>query len=259
MPLPAACYPKPQFLWTPRVLSPALWLVADRGLFQDSGYTTPAAADGDPLGGWQDQSGNGRHATQATAAKRPVLKLAIQNGRPVVRFDSSDDTLGLGNVLAFERTDSFAVVLVVKQAGGIDDAVFGNVSAGAPYTGYQLVMETSGQARCDLNNTYATNALIERYVSTYNDAFHTVEWTHDGTSTPAGMALKRDGVDIAATLVANVLSASIVSATGLFIGSQQDTNFFGGDLGELVVCSPKPSDSQLARLQTYLRGRWGTP
>jgi len=43
-------------------------------LFQDSAGTIPVTADGDPVGSMLDKSGNGFHATQATAGNRPVYK-----------------------------------------------------------------------------------------------------------------------------------------------------------------------------------------
>lgn len=70
-----------------------LWLRADRGLWQDAARTVPVTADGDPIGAWEDLSGNGNHATQSTAAAKPVWKVNIVNGRPVVRFDGVDDIL----------------------------------------------------------------------------------------------------------------------------------------------------------------------
>lgn len=61
-----------------------LWLAADR---------ITGLADGGAVGTWSDLSGNGRDATQATAAKKPTYKTAIINGKPVVRFDGIDDYL----------------------------------------------------------------------------------------------------------------------------------------------------------------------
>ncbi|MDP2737381.1 MAG: hypothetical protein Q8O82_01380 [Pseudorhodobacter sp.] len=43
-------------------------------LFQDSAGTVPVAAAGDPVGLMRDKSGNGNHATQVTAAARPVYR-----------------------------------------------------------------------------------------------------------------------------------------------------------------------------------------
>src|SRR4051794_15888095 len=70
-----------------------VWLKADAGTFQDAALTTPATANNDPVGGWSDQSGSGAVLTQATAGKRPLLKLANQNGLPTVTFDGTDDFL----------------------------------------------------------------------------------------------------------------------------------------------------------------------
>ena len=44
-------------------------------LFQLSGGTTPVTAATDPVGYFGDKSGNGNHATQATAAARPIYQV----------------------------------------------------------------------------------------------------------------------------------------------------------------------------------------
>ena len=43
-------------------------------LFQDSAGTTPVTADSQPVGRMLDVSGNGNHATQATASRRPLYR-----------------------------------------------------------------------------------------------------------------------------------------------------------------------------------------
>lgn len=63
---------------------------ADAGLFTTAGGTTPATADGDPVGRWEDQSGNGHHAVQATDANRPTLEAASPFlGRPALLFSAA--------------------------------------------------------------------------------------------------------------------------------------------------------------------------
>jgi hypothetical protein len=63
--------------FSPLSLAPALWL-------SDTG-TNPAQ--------WDDLSGNGRHATQATPASQPAIVTGALNGRQVRRFDGSDDIM----------------------------------------------------------------------------------------------------------------------------------------------------------------------
>ena len=61
-----------------------LWLETKiPSLFQSSGGSAAESAD-DPIGEWQDQSGNGNHFVQATAGDKPSLQFI--NEIPVVRF-----------------------------------------------------------------------------------------------------------------------------------------------------------------------------
>lgn len=57
-------------------------------MFQNSNGTT-AVAVGDPVGYIADKSGNGNHATQATAAARPILRTS--GGLYYLEFDGVDD------------------------------------------------------------------------------------------------------------------------------------------------------------------------
>lgn len=90
-----------------------LWLKADGTLWQDSARTTPATADADPVGAWDDASGLGVHATQGTAGNRPTLKTNILNGKPVLRFDGSSDRMVSS---ASAATKPFTVFAVFKAA-----------------------------------------------------------------------------------------------------------------------------------------------
>jgi hypothetical protein len=61
-----------------------VWLKADAGVIKDGG---------DFISQWDDQSGNNNHAAQTTADKQPRFFASIVNGKPVVRFDGSNDFL----------------------------------------------------------------------------------------------------------------------------------------------------------------------
>jgi len=60
-------------------------------LFQDSAGTTPVTTAGQPVGRMLDKSGNGNHATQATAARRPTY----QTGPARATIDKVDDRLSV--------------------------------------------------------------------------------------------------------------------------------------------------------------------
>lgn len=80
----------------PPVFSPldiagcVLWLDAANGALND---LNAPASNGELVVVWQDQSGSGNDATQATVAQQPQWLATIVNGRPVLRFDAADDGL----------------------------------------------------------------------------------------------------------------------------------------------------------------------
>ena len=82
----------------PLSLSPALWLDASDSatLFQSNGGAA-ASADGDPVGYWLDKSGNGRHLTQTSGINKPLLKLAIKNGKNGVLFNGTSSYFTMSN------------------------------------------------------------------------------------------------------------------------------------------------------------------
>src|SRR5690242_14389680 len=72
--------------WTPRVMGDKFW-----ALWYDASALT-GLNDGDAAL-FTDLSGNGRNTTQATTTKRPLFKLGVANGLPMLLFDGTDDSL----------------------------------------------------------------------------------------------------------------------------------------------------------------------
>jgi hypothetical protein len=86
-----------RLLWAPSLLfapgQAGVWFDPSdlSSMFQDSAGTTPAAVNS-PVGKINDKSGNGNHATQATAAARPMLR-QDGDGYYYLEFDGTDDAL----------------------------------------------------------------------------------------------------------------------------------------------------------------------
>jgi hypothetical protein len=99
----------------------ALWLDASdlTTLWQDSGRTTPVAANSDPVGAWDDKSGNARHFTQATSSKRVSYLTNLVNGLPALDDDGGDDALeGPNAFTGLTAAEVFVVVKVDNDPGG---------------------------------------------------------------------------------------------------------------------------------------------
>lgn len=89
-------------------------------------------ADGTAIGGagneWIDQSGNANHLTQGTAANRPVFKVNIVNGQPVIRFDGINDFLSMTSELTLGGAWTWLVVLSKSTVGGGQISIGGSAN-----------------------------------------------------------------------------------------------------------------------------------
>jgi len=109
-------------------------------MFQDSAGTTPVTADGQPVGKILDKSGRGNHASQATAASRPLYR--TDGTYHWLQFDGVDDQLssstfssnivdGVTNVLGISMP-SFVNYRVSYDGSGNDSMqLFNNGTSGA--------------------------------------------------------------------------------------------------------------------------------
>ena len=99
-------------LWRPDELgaSLALWL--------DAEDTSTITLNGSTVSQWDDKSGNGRHASQATASLQPTYLATGFNSKPVVSFDGSDDELTITSTFALGETAA-----MVAQRSTIDQPV----------------------------------------------------------------------------------------------------------------------------------------
>ena len=99
-------------------------------MFQDAACTVPVTAAGDPVGRILDKSGNGNHATQASAASKPILQES--GGLYYLQFDGIDDSLSTGSI-DFTSTDKMTAVAGVRK---LSDAAGMVVELSANYNNY---------------------------------------------------------------------------------------------------------------------------
>lgn len=94
----------------------AWWDAADAStLFQNAAGTTPATANNDPVGYVRDKGPSGYHMTQPVSdTRRPLLRVASQNGRNALLFDGIDDFLR--NTTDFISGVRPTVIMAVQKA-----------------------------------------------------------------------------------------------------------------------------------------------
>jgi len=253
--------------WPSGFLNPAsitglqLWLDAsDAGTLYDA--TTGGslvAADGS-VARWEDKSGNARHATQSTAGNRPVRKTAIQGGLDVLRFDGTNDYI---STASFSKSAGITVFCVVKA-----DAW--NVSAYRCYFnhGYSIASPSSGVLGCLAGSTLR-EWLQNDYLFLGNGADEGVAPRAAGPASSGSnfrliafnlsASVSRGYVNgTTATTRVETTAAVNTSAAAVGVGaSTATTEFWLGDVAEIVYYDSVLSDSQRGQVTSYLLQKWG--
>jgi hypothetical protein len=227
-----------------------LWLDASdlSTLYQSSGGSL-AIADGDPVGEWRDKSGTLRNAVQASGTNKPALKLSILNSLPVVRFDGVNDFLS--NSLQWANL-AFTIITVTKRAGGSNYPAFIAEYSGTA-NGY-LAFGLDPSSYLSIHKTgLATSA--SNLVQTAGTFFIQSAQSSGISSGNVSVDVKSNGVSASSTLTLTGLSTNSLTSYGA--SKNGTTDFFNGDIAEIIVYSSVLSAGNLASVFNYLRGKWG--
>jgi hypothetical protein len=237
--------------WTPKRLPGIVaWFdAADPATrYQLSSLTTPAAADTDPVGGLVDKSGRGRHATQATAGLRPILKLAIQNSLPGIRGDGADDEL---DNLALGGLDFSSLSVYIAAKGFAPPAVnatwlrLRDSGAGNQLLATQIL--TTNKLRFSYDTSTGANALDTAAAVT---AAFVAVYTVDAAN---NYLYRVNAAELSGTHAGTKLVRSVNWLNLLSDGATPT----GSDIYEALVYNAAHSRATALKVESYLRAKWG--
>lgn len=124
-------------------------------LFQDSAATTPVTADDDPIGYWEDITGNGNHILQATSGDRPTRQTLV-NGKNYVKVGIGTNSLDLP--LSGGLYTEFTYLIAARKAIATTGALLsGNDQA--DYIGFFEANDTADAAALGFTNTVDSSQL----------------------------------------------------------------------------------------------------
>lgn len=119
-------------------------------LFQDSAGTTPVTASGQPVGLMLDKSGRGHHATQPTAASRPIYRRGDSRGAVNLLLNTetlatqSRTVTAVGHTLSFTGTGSITLSGASTAGPLVGTGVNDRVSLTFTPTAGSLTLTVSG-------------------------------------------------------------------------------------------------------------------
>jgi hypothetical protein len=210
-------------------------------LFKDSALTIPAILDSDLIGGWKDKSGNLYHATQAVDGNKPVVKLSIKNGLPIIRFDGVNDFLDTSGAILTQPT---TIIVVIKyiSVSSVKGVWIGNTS-GIGANDSLLYHDTAENATMFAGSERGIGNGIKLIgFNVVTGLFNTTSsngWVNGQKDTGSGdVGTKSFG------------SIKIGNSSGLFTGA------FNGDIGEILIYNANLSSIDRARVEGYLKAKW---
>lgn len=198
--------------------------------------------DGDAVAQWDDESGNGLHAYQSVAERKPVYKTNIVDGKPVVRFNGTTAVLNVWNAgIGLTEATAF-IVLKADNDPAIDSqhsglwawTNSGNASA-YPTDGGVLQDNFASATRHDVDPTPSLAAWRVYSVRASS------EWTN-----------WLDGNQLLST--AHTFS---IPDSGEIGGRFTYGNHFDGDIAEFLLFESALSEADRQDVEGYLADKYG--
>lgn len=198
---------------------------------------------------WRDKSGNGYHASQATANWQPVTGANTLNGHNVVNF-ALQRLIAAGAAAPTQDYTLYIVVSIPKNPNHISQIIDLSESAGNTPTLITLDDNTTG----NLKHTWGVSYLqTPNYAFTYSTP-HCIVAKYNGTT----RSLKLDSTEYTDTVSPITYSAG----TGIGIGTTSKTGFSqgieaGGYIAEILIYHTAHSVDEVSENQSYLNAKWG--
>jgi hypothetical protein len=220
--------------WTPSQLTTALWL--------DANDASTITLNGSTVSQWNDKSGNGRNASQATAANQPTYSASNINGKPAVVWPNSANPRFLATSTTVPTQD---VYFVIRYGDGTQtqwiasfQGVFGGITSTSSFIG--LIGENPPNQAwynfCDFQGFRRNGGVLQALGAVIN------------------------ALPIPTSIVESSRAAGAITSV-LSIGMDRDLSSlnrgWSGAIGEMIVLSSIASDSNRQRLEGYLAWKWG--
>lgn len=241
-----------------------LWLTASSGLFQNSSPATiPSISDDDPIGTWEDQSGNNNNVAQTVAGERPLLKIAVIGGKNAVRFASASSQ-HLFASLAFLTGASGSVFVTLQQTSVaiVNQTILGETDKDVAGNDVVSFLTIWSPGAVELNPFIKSNAGGAGFnvLRTDTDLVVSTPSLISYRSNSTIYTIRQNGVDEALIAPLGVNNGdwfdTIVAPDTVTVGARivaaGDNQHFDGDMRQLLVYDSNLTGDDLTNVETFL-------
>lgn len=221
-------------------------------MFQDTAGTTPVTATGQTVARINDKSGRGNHATQATAASRPIYQVD-GNGKAYLLFDGTDDFLLTGTITpGTDKAQVFAGVRKLSDAAG---GMLAELSAFATTAG-SFRMEAPSGAFANYGFASRGSAGAFTTATTYTAPITNVV-TGLGDISADSCLLRVNGAQVGSSTADQ--GTGNYSANPIYIGRRAGTSLpYNGRIYQMIVrFGANLSAATITQTETFVNSRTG--
>ena len=207
--------------------------------------------DGDAIGTWADDSGNGRDFSQATASKKPLLKKAANgiNGHNVLHFDGVDDQFesdAMCSDFITTKADTFWVVFKILSIDSNATPYVQNNDAAIRFSAFRGLVFRSAPTALSFTNDYVSYPYAA-VVSISTSIAYIARAKHSGD----GVYLALNGGSEASSNSPGV--SSYISGAVALIGASAHI-----DIAEIIIFNSALSAANMQVVDAYLKAKYAT-
>lgn len=225
-----------------------LWLDATKGLFDATSGGSAVTTDDAEVARWEDQSGNGRDATQGTLNDRPVLKTSVQNSKNGIRFDGLNDFM---TTASFAHSVPLTIFLVCKRLSNTgSQGDYNRLIEHGSNNGVCILTRSAGGGN-KIHYQYASADITDSGVDPLTDT-KIYEYFVDSAS-PRNLTFRINNAnETTATRVGTPTTPSVFNLVQ-YGGGSYNANV---ELYELCYYNVKITDSERDSVRDYLNTKW---
>ncbi len=229
------------------ITSGTFWFDGSDGSATQFGSTL---ADGATVTTWKDLYTASHDANNSgNSSIKPIWKSNIQNGLGVVRFDGINDSLNINPIAFLDNLSSFTIFIIARPSQ------LGTVVR--PLSGTDT---NSFRIQHDGSNWQVTAAGGTGISSVAGDTtnFHQFVLAFDGTQIGNANRLRfrHDRVEQTLDYGATTVGTNIGTGSYVYFGRNAASNWFAGDMAELVMFTRLLSSLEILQLENYFQSRW---
>ena len=222
-----------------------LWLRADSGLTHASGIVSQ----------WSDQSGFNNHYLQANVSRQPqfIQQNNILNNLPSVRFDGLDDFMS-GSIIIPNFNNSSFTIFIIANGESQNSSISSLFSIATASTGLYICRRPSTNVFGVFNNNSNKMSTSGTFPGAgYNFKVFTISKDLNNS-----LNLYSNGVNVFISTLPGMTSA-FSSNVNYQLGAGNSSNFFKGDIAEIIIYNRVLTSSEQQQVENYLMDKYAPP